>query len=160
MGKLLPGIAAFALATGVTFAVAAPVQAAPMFVPNRTATQPDVIKVLDGASAKTVRREKSFDNDRGPWKKKIRRHNDGGWEARDHRDGNRNIYRPKDTPKFAYDAYGNLRIYDRKRWDGWDDDGRDWDKKRPKRPHIIKMHSFGIQQPSPALKDVLTAVPD
>ncbi len=44
-------------------------------------------------------------------------------------DSRYDLYKPKATQKFAYDEYGNLRVYD---GDGWDRDwdGRDWRKRR------------------------------
>jgi hypothetical protein len=80
-------------------------------------------------------------------------------QARDHDDGARK-FRPRATPKYAYDAYGNYRTYDGDGWDGkghWDGWG---DKKRKHRPRIYKRHSFDFQGPSPALQNILTAVPD
>jgi len=151
-----------ALASAVALAGLTPAVAAPLFVPGTPVAQSGVIQVQD--SAKIVRRDRFHRND-GGWKKKRLHFHDKRHRDRDHdhdrRDG---LHRPKDTPKFAYDADGNLRIFDRdRRWrdDGWHDwDGRDWDRKRRKRPHIIKMNSFGFQEPSPELKKVLTAVPD
>ena len=161
---------AFALATGVAIAFIAPATAAPMFVPmfepGAPTAQSDVVRVSD--SAKIIHRGR-LENGGGAWKK--RRHHrqkrhERRHDARDF-DGRSKLYRPRETPKYAYDEYGNYRVYEGDRWDGggWDGDWdrrdrRDWDKKRRKRPHIIKMNSFGYQEPSPELKDVLTAVPD
>ena len=157
---------AFALATGVAIAFIAPATAAPMFVPmfepGAPTAQSDVVRVSD--SAKIIHRGR-LENGGGAWKKRRhhreRRH-EKRHDARDF-DGRSKLYRPKETPKYAYDEYGNYRVYEGDRWDGgdWDRrDRRDWDEKRRKRPHIIKMNSFGYQEPSPELKDVLTAVPD
>lgn len=155
MKKSLWNMQGLALAAGVALAAVAPAQAAPVFVPSMP--KPDVIRVQD--SAKIVRPDK---HDGSAWKK--RRHDrehrrEYRKERRDH--GSRaNLYRPKSTPKYAYDAYGNFRVYDgKKRWKDYDrwDDG--WDKKRKHR-RLYKMNSFGYQEPSPELKDVLTAVPD
>ena len=156
---------AFALATGVAIAFIAPATAAPMFVPmfepGAPTAQSDVVRVSD--SAKIIHRGR-LENGGGAWKKR-RHHREKRHEKRhDARDfdGRSKLYRPKETPKYAYDEYGNYRVYEGDRWDGdWDRrDRRDWDKKRRKRPHIIKMNSFGYQEPSPELKDVLTAAPD
>ena len=161
---------AFALATGVAIAFIAPATAAPMFVPmfepGAPTAQSDVVRVSD--SAKIIHRGR-LENGGGAWKKR-RHHREKRHEKRhDARDfdGRSKLYRPKETPKYAYDEYGNYRVYEGGGWDGggWDGDWdrrdrRDWDKKRRKRPHIIKMNSFGYQEPSPELKDVLTAAPD
>jgi len=103
--------------------------------------------------------------------------------------GRNDIYTPQATPKYAYDAQGRFTVYDgnvprrEHRWDGrrndrrrewrWSNDWRGWDDGRwddgrwddkdrwddgHRRPRY-KMQSFGFQQPSPALKKVLTAVP-
>jgi hypothetical protein len=159
MGK--PLSKAIALAAVVAIAFIAPATAAPMFVSGAPTAQSDVIRVSD--SAKIIHRGR-LENDGGAWKKRRhyreRRH-EKRHDVRDF-DGRSRLYRPKETPKYAYDEYGNYRVYDGDGWDGdWDRrDRRDWDKKRRKRPHIIKMNSFGYQEPSPELKDVLTAVPD
>ena len=165
---------AFALATGVAIAFIAPATAAPMFEPmfgpGAPTVRSDVVRVSD--SARIIHRGR-LDNDGGAWKK--RRHHRQRRHERRHDarafDGRSKLYRPRQTPKYAYDGYGNFRVYDGHRWDRdrWDDGGwdrdwdrrdiRDWDNKRRKRPHI-KMHSFGFQEPSPELKNVLTAVPD
>lgn len=160
MGTPLSTARAAVLASAIAFVGVAPAAAAPLVMPNMQTVQSDIIQVRD--SAKIIHRGR-LDNDGGAWKK--RRHyrekrHEKRHQARDF-DGRSNLYRPKATPKFAYDEYGNYRIYDGDGWDGdWDKrDRRDWDKKR-KRPHIIKMNSFGYQEPSPELKDVLTAVPE
>lgn len=182
MKQPLSALRALALAAGVTLASTPMLAAAPIHLLQLTATSSDVVKVQD--SAKIIRRDKPHD---GAWKKRpdhrgeLRR--EGRREARDGRD---NIYRPKATPKYAYDAQGNFRVYDKNRprrdhrwhdrrddwrwsndwrrwedhdrWDDayWDDNGH-WDDKHRRRPY--KMNSFGYQQPSPALNQVLTAVP-
>ena len=167
---------ALALATGMAIALIAPATAAPMvglmFEPGAPTAQSDVVRVRD--SARTIHRGR-LENGGGAWKK--RRHHrqkrhERRHDARDF-DGRPKLYRPRETPKYAYDGYGNYRVHDGNRWDdgGWDGDGwdrdwdrrdwdrRDWDKKLWKRPHTMK-NSFGYREPSPALKDVLTAVPD
>jgi len=187
MKQPLSALRALALAAGVALASTPMLAAAPLHVPQSTATSSDVATVQD--SAKIIRRDKPHD---GAWKKRpdhrgeVRR--EGRREARDGH-GRNNIYKPKATPKYAYDAQGNFRVYDKNRprrdhswndrrddwrwsndWRGWEDHGRwddkghwddkgDWDEKHRRRPHQYKMHSFGYQQPSPALKQVLTAVP-
>ena len=162
---------ALALATGMAIALIAPATAAPMFgpmfVPGAPTVRSDVVRVSD--SARITRRGR-LENGGGAWKKRRhhreRRH-ERRHDARDF-DGRSKLYRPKETPKYAYDEYGNYRVYDGDRWDGdrWDGygrdrdwDRRDWGKKRWKRPHIMK-NSFGYREPSPGLKKVLTAVPD
>ncbi len=123
-----------------------------------------------GDNAKIIRRERRHRDGDGD---KRRHRREGRAHARDHHDGARQ-FRPKATPKYAYDADGNYRVYDGNGWDGkgrgksWDrrknwyrwNDWNDWDHK--KRPRIHKLHSFGFQEPAPslALKDILTAVPD
>jgi hypothetical protein len=167
MGKAFLNISAFALITGVAFAAAAPVQAAPAFVQAAASAQSDIVRVQD---SKIIRREDSRHD--GVWKKR-RFHSEKRHERRhdahdfDDFDGRAKLYRPKATPKYAYDAYGNLRIYDGDGWDGgwdkrdrWDGDRWDWDKKKRKRPRIYKMNSLGYQEPSPGLKGILTTVPD
>ena len=159
MGKPISNIQAVALLAGVALAGIMPAAAAPLFVPNTPTVQSDVVQVQD--SAKIIRRE-SFHHDGRGGEKRHRDRRDGREFARDHRDhhdGHRQ-FRPRATPKYAYDAYGNYRTYDGNGWDDWDRrDG--WDKKkRQHRPRIYKLHSFGVQEPSPALKDILTAVPD
>ena len=165
MGTPLWNVRAAVLASAVAFTGTMPAAAAPIRVPSTPTVQSDVVRVVD--SAKIIRRENSH-HDGGAWKK--RRHNrdgrkhdrDGREHAWDHNDGSRK-FRPKATPKYAYDAYGNYRIYDGDGWDDWNDwdASGDWDdNKRKKRPRIYKMNSFGIQEPSPALKDILTAVPE
>ncbi len=172
-------VSAFTAAIALT---AAPAFAAPFFVPGAPATLSDVIAVQD--SAKIIRRDGVREN--GVWKKRFEQR-EARRELRRDRDARSNLYKPKSTPKYAYDADGNFRIYDgkkgdrdrwrRERWqdDRWDDwrrwddrrwedrgewqDWDGWDKKHWHRPRY-KMNSFGYQQPSPALKQVLTATPD
>lgn len=147
-----------ALASAAALAGLTPAAAAPGFAPSRPAVQADVVQVVD--SATVIRRDRLHRDDGGVWKKRrhVRDRHDGDRD-RDGRDG---LYRPKATQKFAYDEHGNLRIYDGDGWDrGWqDDDGRDWKKKKRKRPRIYRMQSLGTGKPSPGLKGVLTTVPD
>jgi hypothetical protein len=161
MGKAFLNIPAFALMTGVAFAAIVPAQAAPVLVPATVGAGSDVVRVQD--SAKIIRREDSRHD--GVWKK--RRFHRERRDTRDHDDGRDRLYRPKATQKYAYDAYGNFRVYDGDGWDGgwdkrdrWDGDRWDWDKKKRKRPRIYKMNSLGHQEPSPGLKGILTTVPD
>jgi hypothetical protein len=187
MKQPLSAFRAVALAAGVTLVSTPMLAAAPIHVVASTATSSDVVKVQD--SAKIIRRDKPHD---GAWKKRpdhrgeARR--EGRHEAHDGQ-GRNDIYRPRSTPKYAYDAQGNFRVYDENRprrdhrwhdrrddwrwandWRGWEDHDRwddnghwddkgYWDDKHRRRPHQYKMHSFGYQQPSPALKKVLTAAP-
>ena len=160
---------ALALATGMAIALIAPATAAPMvglmFEPGAPTAQSDVVRVSN--SAKIIHRGR-LENGGGAWKK--RRHHrqkrhERRHDARDF-DGRSKLYRPRQTPKYAYDGYGNFRVHDGERWDGerWDRDRdrrgrRNWGEKRWKRPHIMK-NSFGYREPSPGLKKVLTAVPD
>ena len=165
---------ALALATGMAIALIAPATAGPIFEPifgpGAPTVQSDVVRVSD--SARIIHRGR-LDNDGGAWKKRRHHREKRHENRRDARDfdGRSKLYRPKETPKYAYDEYGNFRVHDGERWDGerWDRDGwdrdwdrrdrRDWDRKRGKRPHIMK-NSFGYQEPSPGLKKVLTAAPD
>ena len=147
---------AAALASAIAFAGMMPAAAAPAIVPDPPTARPDVVRVQNS----TIVRRESSHRDGGTWKK--RRHHRDSREhsrehARDHEDGDRK-FRPRATPKYAYDAYGHYRTYD---GDGWDRDQWDgWDKKkRNHRPWIYKRQSFDFQGPSPALKNVLTAVP-
>lgn len=182
MGTPLSALRIAALASAVAFAGLAPATAAPMVAPGTPAAQPDVVRVIDTT---VVRRDRLHRDDGGVWKKKrhhfrdrrdVRRdhdHDGRNWDARDwdgrdwdgrDTDGRDWLYRPKATQKFAYDGYGNLRIYDGDGWDrnDWrDNDGRDWRKTYRKRPRIIRgTNSFEPRNISPELKDVLTAVPD
>lgn len=184
MKQPLSALRALALAAGVTLASMPMLAAAPLHVPPLTAASSDVVKVQD--SAKIIRRDKPHD---GAWKKRPDHRGELRREGRrEARDGRNDIYKPKATPKYAYDAQGNFRVYDNNRprrdgrwhdqrddwrwsndWRGWEDqgrwddkggkwdDGQRWDDKHRRRPY--KMNSFGYQQPSPALKRVLTAVP-
>jgi hypothetical protein len=193
MKQPLSALRALALAAGVTFASTPMLAAAPLHVPQLVATSSDVAKVQ--SSTTIIRRDKPHD---GAWKKRphnrgeLRR--DGRREAHDRHDGKgrNNIYKPRSTPKYAYDAQGNFRVYDNNRprrdgrWDDrrddwrWSKDWRRWEDRdwwdeshwddghwndrahwddRHRRRHEYKMNSFGFQQPSPALKKVLTAVP-
>lgn len=188
MKQPLSALRALALAAGVTMASTPMLTAAPLHIPQLIAASSDVVKVQ--SSTTIIRRDKPHD---GAWKKRphdrgeLRR--EGRREARDGQ-GRNNIYRPKSTPKYAYDAQGNFRVYDKNRprrdhrwhdrrddwrwsndWRGWEDqgrwddrggkwdDGQRWDDKHRRRPNQYNTYSFGYQQPSPALKKVLTAVP-
>jgi hypothetical protein len=165
MGIPLSTLRIAALASVVVWLGTTPTTAAPTFVAGTPAVQPDVIQVGDGVQADTkiIRRDRWHRHD-GAWKNKRRHFRERRHDDRDHdNDGRDRLYQPKATQKFAYDGYGNLRIYDgdgRDRdWDDWD--GRDWDKKKKrKRPRIYKMNSLGYQEPSPGLKGILTTVPD
>jgi len=144
------------LASAVAFAGVTPAAAVPAFVPP--GVQSDIIQIQNSV---VIRRDNP-QHDSGAWKKR-RHHRDAREHSREHarhRDDGARKFRPRATPKYAYDAYGNYRSYD---GDGWDDKNR-WDgwgdKKRRHRPRLYKLHSFGFQGPSPALKNVLTAVPD
>ena len=158
MAKPFFNLSAITLAAGLAVAGVAATQAAPGFVPAPGSARSDVVQAqVDG---KVVRRDR-FHRDGSAFKK--RHHHRQGREARD-RDSRGNLYRPKATPKFAYDADGSLRVHDsnrrwnRDRWDDWD--GRDWHKKMRKRPQIYRMNSLNHQEPSPGLRGILTAVPD
>ena len=171
MRKTLSHIRAAALASAVACAAVVQADAQPRLSPRIATVQSEVVLVVDSA---IVRREKPHHD--GVWKK--RRHHERGRHHENRRDARNwdndgGAYRPRATPKYAYDADGNLRIYDGRRWDRRDWDGRgrwhrgndDWDtKKRPHRPRIIRMNSFDVRNPPPppppALKDILTAVPD
>jgi hypothetical protein len=160
-----------ALASVVAWFGTTPTTAAPKFVPGTLAVQPDIIKVDDRVqidSARIIRRDRLHRHD-GAWGNKRRHFRERRHDDRDHdNDGRDRLYQPKATQKFAYDGYGNLRIYDGDGWgrdwderDRWHGDRRDWDeKKRRKRPRIYKMNSLGYQEPSPGLKGILTTVPD
>jgi hypothetical protein len=167
MSTFLSNIHALALGAGVAFAGLTPAAASPLVVPDRPAMQTGVIQVQDSA---TVIRRKDAHHD-SVWKKN--RHHREDREARrdrwrdvhDH-DGRGRQFRPKATPKYAYDAYGNLRVYDGKRWDDrdWDrHDGRrrgdDW-YKREHGPRIYKLRKSTVQGVPSVLDDILTAVPD
>ncbi|MEP9388419.1 hypothetical protein [Mesorhizobium sp. KR9-304] len=174
MKQHLSAIRTLALAACVTLASTPTLPAASLFVPSLPAASSDVVTVQD--SAKIIRRENRHDG--GVWKRRPDRrgqiHREGRREAREA--GRNNIYRPKVAPKYAYDAEGNFRVYDGNRpmrddwhwsddWRGWEDHGHwddkgHWDDRHRHRPHQYKMNSFGYQQPSPALKQVLTAVPN
>lgn len=170
MGTPLSALRVAALASVAAWLGAAPAAAAPKLVPGMPAVQPGIVLVDDGIgadSAKIIRRDRLHRNDGGAWKKKRPHFREKRRDGRDHDndhdfDGRYDLYKPKATQKFAYDEYGNLRVYDGDGWDrDWDDrDGRDWDKKKRKRPRIYKMNSLGFQQPSPGLKGILTTVPD
>lgn len=187
MEKLPPTIHALTLAAAIAFVGAVPVSAAP--VPAMpVAVHSDVVPVVD---SKVVRRYEP-DRDGLGWKK--RRFQRDGFRAErrhrkyEHRDDVRNedhdggAHRPRATTKFAYDAYGNLRVYPGRRWGrnwddrGWDDghsdyrywdggdDGRrgDWNEK-PRRDHgprIIKLNRSTVPHPPLVLQDILTATPD
>ena len=179
MGTPLSALRVAALASVVAWLGAAPAAATPKFVPGTPAGQSGIVLVDDGIgpdSAKIIRRDRLHRYDGGAWKKKRHHFNERRRDHRDHDDdhdfdGRYDLYKPKATQKFAYDEYGNLRVYD---GDGWDRDwdGRDWrkrrdwdkwdwdDKEKRKRPRIYKMNSLGHQQPSPGLKGILTTVPD
>ena len=165
MRTSLSAVRVAALASVGVWLGMAPAAAAPKFVPTTPAVQSGIVLVDDGIgpdSAKIIRRDRLHRNDGGAWKKKRLNFREKHRDDRDHdRDRRYELYQPKATQKFAYDEYGNLRVYDGDGWDrDWDDkDGRDWKKKR-KRPRIYKMNSLGYKEPSPGLKGILTTVPD
>lgn len=166
MGTLLSKFCAAALASAVALAGVAPLEAGPMIRSAGPATVSHVVPVVD---SKIVRRHKP-DHDGKVWKKRRHRrdHHDGARADRRHhgdfkhkrgrRDDGDWLYRPKATPKYAYDAFGNLRVYED---DGWDRD-RKWDGRghriRKHRPRIIR-NDFDSTVPSPELLEILTAVP-
>lgn len=176
MKRFLSDIHVLALAAGV--ALTSPALAAPLFVTDRPAAEPDIIRVQE--SSTVVRRKDEAHHD-SVWKK--RRHHYR--ERRDLRDRDRHEahdfdgrgrqFQPKATSKYAYDAYGNLRVFDRNRkrdyrnWDhrdGWrsGDDywhGEDWyEWKRESGPRIYKLRKSRVEDVPSALDDILTAVPD
>jgi hypothetical protein len=174
MSTFLSNIHALALGAGVAFAGLTPAVASSLVVPSRSAMQTGVIQVLDSATVVIRRKDAHHDS---VWKK--RRHHRQDREARrdrwrdvhDH-DGRGRQFRPRATPKYAYDADGNLRVYDGKRWDNrdWDrhdgwrrgDDwrhGDDW-YKREHGPRIYKLRKSTVQGVPSVLDDILTAVPD
>ena len=161
MGTPLSTVRAALLGSAIACVGVAPAAAVPIFAPGTPTVRSDVVQV--GDSAKIIHRGR-LENDSGAWKKR-RFHREGRHEKRHETrdfDGRARFYRPRATPKYAYDAHGNYRVYDGDGWDGdWNNrrDRWDWDKKR-KRPRIVKMNSFGFQEPSPELRDILTAVPD
>jgi hypothetical protein len=162
MAKPFFSLSAITLAAGLAVAGVGSTQAAPAFIPAPASVPSDVVQAQ--VDAKVVRRDRFHrDRDGGAWKERRHHHHEGRGKARRH-DGRASLYRPKTTPKFAYDADGSLRIYDRdRRWkhDGGDDwDGRDWRKKRQKQPRIYRMDSLSRQDLSPGLRGILTTVPD
>jgi hypothetical protein len=156
MGTQLWSLRSAVLASAVAFAGVTPAAAVPAFVPPEV--QSDIIQIQ---SSVIIRRDNP-EHDGGAWKKR-RHHREGREHSRGHarhRDDGARKFRPRATPKYAYDAYGNYRTYDGDGWDGnghWDGWG---DNKRKHRPRIYKRHSFDFQGPSPALQNILTAVPD
>lgn len=174
MIRFLSNMQVLALGAGVALAGLTPVSAAPLFVPGQPAMQSDVIRVQDNA---VVIRRKEAHHD-SVWKKR-RHHFRERRELRDRDrhdahdfDGRGRQFRPKATPKYAYDAYGNLRVYDGKRWDDrdwdhrdgrrrgndWDDDWHEW--KRKKGPRIYTFRGTNVEDVPSSLDDILTAVPD
>jgi hypothetical protein len=153
-----------ALAAGLATIAVVPASALPILVPVAPAVRSDVVAV---ASSKVVRRHESAHDEGGVWKK--RRHlRDAVRPERHHRrvhkgerhggHGNDWIYRPQATPKRAYDAYGNFRVYDDDGWEShrkWDK----WDHGKRKHPRVLRRMSTSTG-PSPELKEILTAVPD
>lgn len=174
MSEFLSNVRVLALGAGVAIAGLTPAAASPLFVPTPAQARSDVLLVQDSA---TVVRRKEAHHD-GGWKK--RRHHREIREARrdrwrDHmhdHDGRGRQFRPKATPKYAYDAYGNLRVYDGKRWDDRDWDHRDgWDRgddwnpeggwyKGEHGPRIYRLRRYQTGDVPPSeLDDILTAVP-
>lgn len=158
-------IHALVLTAGLAIAVSAPAWAAPGFIPIAPSVVSDVLPVV---SSKTVRRHESAHHEGGVWKKR-RDHRDAARPERQHRkiqkaerrggSGGDWIYRPRATPKYAYDAYGNFRVYDdhgwerHRKWDRWDHG-----KRKHHRRVLRKTSSSTV--PSPELKKILTAMPD
>jgi len=164
------------LALGMGVALAGPALAAPLFVPGQPTAEPEVIRVLDSSAP-----FKRKDHDDG-WKKRRHHHregrelrdrdrdrvhdHDGRWRAHDDDDRGRQ-FRPNATPKYAYDAYGNLRVYDSDGWekrkwdhrDGWRHGDDDW-KKRKHGPRIYNFRDYEARESFSTLDDILTAVPD
>lgn len=158
MAKPFFNVSAITLAAGLAVAGVASTQAAPGFIPAPVSVRSNVVQAqVDG---KVIRRDR-FHRDGSAFKK--RHHHRQGREGARERDSRAGLYRPKATPKFAYDADGSFRIHDsNRRWehDRWDDwDGRDWHKKKQKRPQIYR-NSLSHQDLSPELRGILTAVPD
>ena len=166
MRPFLSKFTAGALAWAVVLAGAAPLGAAPMLRPAVPATGSDVVPVVN---SKTVRRESS-QHDGKAWKKRRHRseRHDGARAERQHRkphkaerrrrNGDDWLYRPRATPKYAYDAYGNFRVHDGDGWKGdHERDGRRHRKDRH-RPLILN-RSYKSTVPSPELQQILTAAP-
>lgn len=172
----LSGLRAAALASVLAWLGAAPTAAAPRLVSDMPRVQPGVIPgvtpgVTSGVtlvndvgvqpdSARIIRRDRLHRD--GAWKKKRRHLRDKHHHPDRDDNGHNQSHQHKGTQKFAYDQYGNVIILDGDGRDrDWQDDGgRDWRNKKRRRPRIYKMHSQGVQQPSPGLKGVLTTVPD
>jgi hypothetical protein len=168
MGSPLSNMCAAALVSALACASLAPASATPMIRPGTPWSMSDVVPVVN---SKTVRRDGSH-HEGGAWKKRRHRHDhrDGARaERRHHRslraerrhhDGRARLYRPRATPKYAYDAYGNRRVYD---GDGWNGDDR-WEGRRDgKRRHRVRRiddYDFGYREPSRELRKILTTVPD
>lgn len=168
MRNFLSGFRVLVLGAGVALASQAP--ATPLVAPEGLAVRPDVIRVQE--SSNVVRRKEAHHD--GNWKK--RRHDyrerrdvrdrDRHDDARDF-DGRGRHFRPKATPKYAYDAYGNLRVYDgnrRRDYRGWDHRdgwhrGDEWRERKPG-PRIYKFREYKVEDVPSALDDILTAVPD
>jgi hypothetical protein len=159
MSKFLSNIHVLALGAGVTFAGLTPGAASPLFVAMPIQAQSGVIRVQD--SATIIRKEAHHD---GGWKKRrhhreIREARRDRWRDKVHdHDGRGRHFRPKATPKYAYDAYGDLRVYDD---DGWKRHRKwDGDHEKHKRRVRVARRTFTSTVPSPELQEILTAVPD
>ena len=154
MGTPQWNLHAAVLASAIALAGMTPAAAVPAAAPNPPTVHPHVVQVQNST---IVRRERP-QHDGVTWKKR-RHHRDARREhARGH-DGGAAKFRPRATPKYAYDAHGNYRIHDGDHRDGRNRSHR-WDGKHKHGPRIYKLRGFGFQEPSPALKNVLTAVPD
>ena len=169
MGTSLSITAALAVCVAVTGLTAA--AAAPAFIPNTPKSQSSIVLVQNSV----VIRRQGPQHD-GGWNKRLHQRRDNSGYTRDRYDGSWQ-YRPRTTPKYAYDAYGNYRRYGGNDWGykgGWDDwsggewhDGDRWDdrdqwddNRRKHRLRVQKPRSFTTQGPSNELQDILTAVPE
>lgn len=168
MGMFTSQIGAMVLASALAGAVVAPAAGQPAFAPHAPKAGPAVILAQNSV---VIRRELH----NGGWKKRWHQRRDNKNSARNHYDRSWQ-FRPQATPKYAYDAYGNYRIYDgdgwrdndwrHHDWNGEDWNGSGWDSNdgwdgngRKHRPRIYKRSNSTVPQPPEALEDVLTAVP-
>ncbi|MEW9807329.1 hypothetical protein ABUE31_15150 [Mesorhizobium sp. ZMM04-5] len=141
-------------------------------VPAMPQRLPDAAGYLLPVVSSTIVRRDGAQDGGGAWKKRRHRrnHHDGEGAGRGYRgdshsarrgdDSRAKLYRPRATQKFAYDAYGNLRVYD---GDGWDADdnrrGRHSAEHRHRQPRI-EYRGPGYRKPSRELRRILTTVPD